>query len=127
MENCTFKLNYGHRVDTQSHNFVVFRNWINLSFSYMTFVIKDFVDTHGYLNDDYSFDLEGNDFILERSSIFTSGDLVKHNYEKLAYILKNYLQNDVLLLESLHYQKPAISDDKIEEYDFQTNPDKIQM
>jgi hypothetical protein len=93
----------------------------------MTFVIKDFVDTHGYLNDDYSFDLEGNDFILERSSIFTSGDLVKHNYEKLAYILKNYLQNDVLLLESLHYQKPAISDDKIEEYDFQTNPDKIQM
>jgi len=55
------------------------------------------------MNEDYSFDLEGNDFILERSSIFTSGDLVKHNYEKLSYILKNYLENDPLLLESLHY------------------------
>jgi hypothetical protein len=43
----------------------------------MTFVIKDFVDTNGYMDENYSFDLEGNDFILERSSIFTSGDLVK--------------------------------------------------
>jgi hypothetical protein len=79
------------------------------------------------MNDDYSFDLEGNDYILERSSIFTSGDLVKHNYEKLSYILKNYLIKDVLLLETLQYKKPAISDEMMKTYDFNKNPSKIKM
>ena len=44
MVNCSFKCNYGHRMEVQSHNFVIFRNVINLSFSYMTFVIKDRCD-----------------------------------------------------------------------------------
>jgi hypothetical protein len=77
MDNCSFKAQYGHRIEVQSHNFVIIRNWINLSFSYMTFVIKDSIDTNGYLNENYQFDLEGNDYILERCSIFTSGDLAK--------------------------------------------------
>ena len=41
MNNCSFKTDYGHRMEVQSHNFVVLRNVINLSFSYMTFVIKN--------------------------------------------------------------------------------------
>ena len=90
MENCSFKCNYGHRMEVQSHNFVIFRNMINLSFSYMTFVIKDRCDKSGFMNDNYPFDIEGTDYILERNSIFTSGDLVKNQYENLQYILNNY-------------------------------------
>jgi hypothetical protein len=37
----------------------------------MTFVIKSNFDT-GYLQEDYVFDLEGYDFILDRETIFTS-------------------------------------------------------
>ena len=51
---------------------------INLSFSYMTFVIKDRCDEYGLLHDQYPFDIEGTDYILERNSIFTTGDLVKN-------------------------------------------------
>lgn len=72
----------------------------------MTLVIKDHFDKNGFLQEDYQFDLEGFDFILFRNSIFTNGDLVKYQYEKLNYILKNYLRIDLNLLETLFYMKP---------------------
>ena len=39
--NSKFKLLYGQRIVDESHNWVIFRNTINLGFSYMTFVIND--------------------------------------------------------------------------------------
>ena len=74
MDHCSFKAQYGQRMEVQSHNFVVIRNVINTSLSYMTLVMKDHIDKYGFTT--YNFDLEGNDYILERSSIFTSGTLV---------------------------------------------------
>ena len=73
---------------------------------------------YGHLQEDYYFDIEGTDFILERSSIFTTGDLVKNQYEKLSFILKNYQQIDPHLLESLHYQKPNLQLSELAKYDF---------
>ena len=69
----------------------------------MTFVIKDNFDKNGIKLEDYVFDLEGIDFILERSTTFTSGNLVTQQYEKLSFILKNYEKLNIKLLESLHY------------------------
>ena len=54
-----------------SHNWMIFRNFINLSFSYMTFVIKDNFDKNSYAMTDYAFDVEGYDFVLNRNTIFT--------------------------------------------------------
>ena len=51
-ENVTFKFGYGKRVDI-SHNWIIFRNFINLSFSYMTFVIKENFDKNGYIQNDF--------------------------------------------------------------------------
>jgi len=86
--------------------YAVFRNMICLSLSYMTLVIKDHFDKNGCVQEDYQFDLEGFDYILFRNSIFTNGDLVKYQYEKLHTILKNYARIDVNLLEVLYYMKP---------------------
>ena len=63
-------------MEVQSHNFVIIRNVINLSFSYMTFVIKNKFDLNAHYLQKTNFDLEGNNYIIERHSIFTSGDLV---------------------------------------------------
>lgn len=43
-----------------------------MSFSYMTFVIKDNFDHNGAVMEDYLFDLEGYDFILGRNTLFTA-------------------------------------------------------
>lgn len=85
-------------------NWLIFRNYINLSFSYMTFVIKDNFDEEGYVRDDFLFDIEGYDYIYNRQSIFTSDkNLITLNYDKLNFILNNYQEKDPMLLEILHY------------------------
>lgn len=73
----SFGFMYGHRVAFDTHNYIIFRNYINLSFSYMTFVIKDNFDKCGFINTDYLFDIEGYDYILKKKNLFFEGDLVK--------------------------------------------------
>lgn len=82
-----FDFSLGNRIEIKTHNWLIFRNFINLSFSYMTFVIKENFD-EGYLNKDFLFDLEGYDFIYDRETLFTSDhNLVTLNYDKLMFIL----------------------------------------
>ena len=66
----------GYRFDDKLHNYVLMRNYVNLSFSYMTFIIKRNFDNGGYLQDDFLFDQEGYDYILKRNTVFTEGTLV---------------------------------------------------
>lgn len=57
----------------------------------MTFVIKDNFDQNSYSMIDYLFDTEGYDYVLNRNTIFTKGILVTQEYEKLNFILQNYV------------------------------------
>ena len=52
----TFGFMYGHRVALDSHKYIIFKNYINFSFSYMTFVIKDNFDKSGFVRNEYLFD-----------------------------------------------------------------------
>lgn len=67
-------------MEAESHNWMIFRNYINLSFSYMTFVIKENFEKNSFAMEDFLFDIEGYDFILNRNTIFTEGSLVKKDY-----------------------------------------------
>lgn len=82
-----FDFGTGNRVETKTKNWMIFRNFINLSFSFMTFVIKENFDD-GYNRSDFLFDVEGYDFIFNNDTIFTSDvNLITLNYEKLNFIL----------------------------------------
>ena len=70
----------------------------------MTFIIKKNFDNLGFVVDDFVFDLEGYDYILEKSNIFMEGTLATQDYDKLNFILQNYNKLDPNLLESLHYK-----------------------
>lgn len=72
--NSKFTLLYGHRVETETNNWIIFRNIINLSFSYMTFVIKENFDKNSYAMDDYLFDIEGYDYVLNTNTIFSENN-----------------------------------------------------
>jgi hypothetical protein len=91
-------------MEDKTHNWVIFRNYINLSFSYMTFVIKENFDKNSFSMRDFLFDIEGYDYVLNRNTVFTEGTLVKQEFEKLKFILSNYHKLDPVYLESLHYQ-----------------------
>jgi hypothetical protein len=70
----------------------------------MTFVIKENFDQNSFAMEDFLFDIEGYDYIINRNTMFTEGQLVKQDFEKLNFILKNYLLLDPNYLESLHYK-----------------------
>ena len=85
----------------------------------MTFIIKDNIEQLGFTNEDFLFDIEGYNYIIERNSVFTRGSLITKNYEKLHYILKHYAEIDPVLLESLSYQAAiALDFDSIATHDF---------
>ena len=90
-------------MESKTHNWVIFRNFINLSFSYMTFVIKENFDLNSFAMVDYLFDIEGYDYVLNRNTVFTQGSLVTGEFEKLSFILNNYNKLSPIYLESLHY------------------------
>ena len=54
------------------------RNYINLSFSYMTFIIKRDFDHGDFHSNSHNinFDQEGFDYILKRNTIYTEGTLI---------------------------------------------------
>jgi hypothetical protein len=100
-----FGFSKGIRVDDENHNFIIFRNYISLSFSYMTFVIMENFEKQGYILEDFLFDLEGYDLILNRETIFQAkSHLVTKDYDKLQFILNNYFEHDPILLEQLFYR-----------------------
>ena len=99
-----FGFDTGYRVDSKNHNFLLMRNFINLSFNYMTFVIKENFDEGGYIAKEFLFDPEGYDYIMRKNTVFTEGTLVTQDYEKLNFILKSYEALDPVLLEQLFYK-----------------------
>jgi hypothetical protein len=103
-ESAQFSFGNGYRVDEKLHNYVLMRNYANLSFSYMTFIIKRNFDKGGYLRKDFLFDKEGYDFILKRNTVFTEGNLVRTDYDKLNFILNSFYKLDPNLLCQLFYR-----------------------
>ena len=74
------------------------RNYANLSFSYMTFIIKRNFDKGGYLRDDFIFDEEGYNYVLKRNTSFTDGKLITEDFDKLNFVLKSFFKLDPHLL-----------------------------
>jgi hypothetical protein len=85
------------------------REYLCLSFSYMTFVIlgqvenlevnMSSVDTLPIVNG--AFDLEAFTYLINRQTCFSS--LVKDNYIKMKMVLTKLMAHGVIYLELLHY------------------------
>jgi len=85
-----FQYYKGHRLDHKNHNWILFNEYICLSFSFMTLVIRDKAQTSelSHLDENYLFDQEQFNFIINRRTCFTCDEFVGNNYEKLQYVLK---------------------------------------
>ena len=101
----------GCRFDGQSHNWCILREYLCLPFSYMTFVIKEYLETlEGDVEEEpllnTAFDLEPYNYIHNKTSSFLSGNLVKNNHKELQLVLQNFERIDPKYLEILHYNHP---------------------
>lgn len=82
-----------------------------MPFSYMTFVIKNHLET--MKNDqtassplfNRAFDVEAYNYLINKNTCFITGDLVKQKYLELQYVLQNFEKKDPTYLEILNYKK----------------------
>lgn len=106
------RLNYdqGFRFDSENHNWLVLNEYVSLSFCYMTFVIKNHLEEME--NDEIesspmfgrAFDQVAYNYLINRSTCFITGDLVKKRYLELQGVLQNFERIDPVLLEILSYK-----------------------
>ena len=88
-----FGYHYGNRFDYQGHSWLYLRDYISISYSYMTFVIKRKIhdEDNDFQQDDYQFDIEQYNYMVNCKTALTDDDnLIKENTELLDYILKNF-------------------------------------
>jgi len=104
-KNLKFGYQYGHRFDTAQHSWLYLRDYISLSYSYMTFVIKKKFDDEDvdYTNDDYLFDLEQYNYMLNRKTALSESSAATADHDKLLYILRSFEEIDPVLLEQIQY------------------------
>ena len=69
----------------------------------MTFVIdKKMTQMPDFENDDYLFDIEQYNYMVNRHNCFVNWELI-NNQKKLEYVLVKLMELDVLLLDQLQY------------------------
>jgi hypothetical protein len=85
----------------------------------MTFVIRGrSQESMTYLAEDYVFDQEEYDFIINRRTCFTCDSFVGNDFEKLSYVLGKMKDLNPILLQQLHYyylEDSNVNDSIVEE------------
>jgi len=74
-----------------------------LGFCYMSFVIKNSIETNEHYDEEHKFDRTAYNYIFNKSTSFIDGNFVQVDHKKLDHILKSFEQTDVHLLELLNY------------------------
>ena len=107
-----FGYHRGHKFDYKDHSWMFLREFITLSFSYMTFVINSKMQQFfNFRDDEYLFDPEQYNFIISKSTYLHDAQLIA-NPEKLTYVLKNFETTDRNLLNQLQYQQIKYVEEK---------------
>lgn len=99
-----FEIHQGYRFDSENHHWLFLSDYISLSYSYMTFVIKKkFDDDQDLQKIDYLFDKEQYNYIINKRTPFIDEDEYVKEHEKLLFILTSFERIDPLLLEQIQY------------------------
>ena len=94
----------GVKMDGKNHNWLIMEEYLSLPFSYMTFVIKNFIETVSKeTRESYVFDAEPYNYLLNKSTSFLDGSFVRIDAGQLENVLQNFLHLDKGMLEILHY------------------------
>ena len=98
-------MNYGigHRFDTLNHNWLILQEYLSLSFSYMTFVIKESIELVGADYNEDIFDHEPYNYLFNRRTAFMDGNFVRNDHNLLSNILTRMYDVDPGYIEQLNY------------------------
>mmetsp|Transcript_18470 Transcript_18470/g.28333 ORF Transcript_18470/g.28333 Transcript_18470/m.28333 type:complete len:289 (-) Transcript_18470:1329-2195(-) len=93
----------GHRLDGKNHNWLIFKEYLSLPFSYMSFVIKEKIEAKDEAMEGNVFDVEPYNYLFNKSTAFIDGEFVVTSPNELLSVLQNLEDTEPQLLELLHY------------------------
>ena len=96
-----FGYHKGHKMDIDEHNWIFLREYVSLSFSYMTFAINNKKNDHqSFIHEEYDFDKEQYNYIINKRT-FLHDEGIINDHKLLDYILRNFNDLDPILLDQI--------------------------
>ena len=87
---------------------MLFREFLCLPFSYMTFVIKDKIERNDEHQKGNQFDPTPYNYIFNKSTCFMDGKII-FIYKELNNVLENFERINPIMLELLHYTQDVVT------------------
>lgn len=85
----------GVRMDSKNHNWMILEEYLAIPFSYMSFVIKNYLEcVPREHRSHFMFDPEAYNYLLNKSNSFLDGNFVKTDPIELNDILQSFVQLD---------------------------------
>jgi len=75
----TISISKGVRFDTNNHNWLILYEYLSLGYSYMTFMMRDKIQTRDSCLEGNEFDLEPFNYIYNKTTCYLEGKFVTEN------------------------------------------------
>lgn len=108
-----FGYEYGYRFDGANHNWVIMNSYLNMSQSFMCFVIQDKIKNFDNETTKDEFDSTAFNYIFNKSTAFISLTFLLDNHFLLEEVLENMHQDNPNLLELIKYANVFKDGEKI--------------
>lgn len=87
------------KFDGQTHSMILTDGVINLSYSYLTFLMQTVDDQD---NEEFVFDVEEYNYLINKKTALHDPELIQ-DFSTLKYVIENLEKLDIQLLEQLQY------------------------
>ena len=94
------------------NDWLIFDSYLSLSFSYMSFVIKDMIERKDAAMQDNQFDLEPYNYLFNKRTSFTDSAFVTKDSDELAEVLDELAERGPSALGILNYCRPIEKEEK---------------
>jgi hypothetical protein len=109
-----FTFSKGNRFNAKGHDWLIFDNYLSLSFSYVGFVIKDMIERNDPSVQRNQFDFEAYNYLFNQRTSFTDSKFITEDSDELVEVLDEFEKGGRNKLCILNYTRP-IKDELKEE------------
>ena len=101
-----FDFSKGNRFNAKGHDWLIFDNYLSLSFSYMSFVIKDMIERSDPSVQGNEFDIQPYNYLFNKRTSFTDSKFITEDSDELVDVLEELDKIGNFALGILNYTRP---------------------
>lgn len=107
VESGVFGSSKGSRFDHKNHHWLLFDDYLSLSYSYMGFVIKDNLENNDGFMEEVEFDKEAYNYLFNKRTSFMDSTFTRNDTDEMPRVLENLDRLGKNHLGILNYSRKA--------------------